>query len=179
MDESLELVLYPDPVLKKVAEPVGEVTEEVREKAREMVRKMIDWRGLGLAAPQVGWSVRLAIVSDTGEEDTARVVIDPEIVEQDGAVAFDEGCLSFPGLTGRVTRSERIRVRYTNLEGERVEEEADGLLARCFLHELDHLNGILFITKMTPADRMRLKRALKELEEDYEAAQAAGQRARP
>lgn len=182
MEEPLEIVLYPDPVLKKVADPVGEVTAEVRAKAEEMIRKMVELRGLGLAAPQVGWSVRLAIVSDTGAAEDSRVVIDPEVVEQEGAVAYDEGCLSFPGLTGRVTRSEVIRVRYTNLEGERVEEEADGLLARCFLHEIDHMDGIVFITKMTPADRLRLKRSLRDLEEEYLEKQAqgqvAGQRAR-
>ena len=126
-------------------------------------------RGLGLAANQVGIGRRLALVSDTGEDEDVRVVIDPELVSSEGALAMEEGCLSFPGLVGLITRPERVAVSYTNLEGERITEEADGLLARCFLHEIDHLDGILYISRMTPADRIRLKRSLRDLEEEYAA----------
>ena len=167
MAEPLDIVCYPDPILRRPTEPVGEVNGEIRDLIPVMVASMKAAKGLGLAANQVGIGKRFALVSDTGEEEDIRVVIDPELVATEGAVAIEEGCLSFPGLTGLITRPERIRVRYTNLDGETVEEEADGLLARCFLHEIDHLDGILFISKMTPADRIRLKRSLKDLEEEY------------
>jgi peptide deformylase len=169
MSEPMEIVLYPDPILKKPTEPVPEVDDGIRDLIPAMVETMHRAKGLGLAANQVGISRRFALVSDTGEDEDIRVVINPELIEANGALAMDEGCLSFPGLTGLITRPERIKVRYTNLEGETVTEEADGLLARCFLHEIDHLDGILFISKMTPADRIRLKRSLKDLEEEYAA----------
>jgi peptide deformylase len=171
MSDKLELVLYPDPRLRKATRKVEEVTDEIRELIPPMKEAMHEARGLGLAANQVGIDHHLALVSGTGEDDDIRVAINPEVVSEDGAIAIEEGCLSFPGLTGLITRAERVTVRYMNLDGEIVEEETDGLLARCFMHEIDHLNGIMFISKMTPADRMRLKRSLKEMEADYEAAQ--------
>jgi len=167
MVEPLPIVCYPDPILRTPTTPVGEVTEEVRALIPVMMASMKAAKGLGLAANQVGNGNRLALVSDTGDEADTRIVIDPEIFETGGALAMEEGCLSFPGLTGLITRPEAIRVRYINLEGETVEEEADGLLARCFLHEIDHLDGILFISRMTPADRIRLKRSLRDLEEEF------------
>ena len=102
-----------------------------------------------------------------GEPGDERVVINPEIVSEEGGIALEEGCLSFPGITGLITRPEVVEVRYLSLEGETVTEKADGLLARCYLHEVDHLDGILFISKMTPADRLRWKRSIRELEEKY------------
>ena len=167
MVEPLDIVCYPDPILRHPTTPVGEVTEEIRKLIPVLMASMKAAKGLGLAANQVGIGKRLALVSDSGDERDTRIVIDPEIVETGGAIAVEEGCLSFPGLTGLITRPEEVRVRYTNLEGETVEEETDGLLARCFLHEIDHLDGILFISKMTPADRIRLKRSLRDLEEEF------------
>lgn len=167
MIKTLEIVYYPDPILRKPTEPIVEVTDEIREMVPAMIEAMHRVKGLGLAANQVGWSKRLAIVSDTGEPGDERIVINPELLAEEGALAMEEGCLSFPTLTGLITRPETIEVRYTNLDGEVVTEQADGLLARCFLHEIDHLDGILFISKMTPADRIRLKKSLRELEEQY------------
>lgn len=169
MIKTLDIVYYPDPILRRPTDPILQITDEVREMVPAMIEVMHRVRGLGLAANQVGWSARLSIVTDTAEPGQERVVINPRLVEEEGAVAMEEGCLSFPGMFGLITRPERIRVGYTNLAGEEVEEEADGLLARCFLHEIDHLDGILFISKMTPADRLRLKRGLRELEEKYAA----------
>jgi peptide deformylase len=167
MAEPLQIVKYPDPILRHPTEPVGEVDEDLRVLIPAMLETMNEARGLGLAANQVGINRRFALVSDTGDEAETRVVIDPEITGSDGALAMEEGCLSFPGLTGLITRPERVTVRYTNLDGETVEEEVDGLLSRCFQHEIDHLDGILFISKMTPADRVRLKRDIRELESEY------------
>ena len=168
--EPLEIVYYPDPILRRPTDLIGEVTDEIRALVPLMMEAMVRARGIGLAANQVGISKRIALVSETAEPDDVRVVIDPEILSCDGALAIEEGCLSFPGLTGLITRPERVVVRYTNLDGEQVTEETDGLRARCFLHEIDHLLGIVFITKMTPADRLRVKKQLKELEERYAAA---------
>lgn len=170
MIRTLDIVYYPDPVLRKPTEPVEAITDEVREMIPPMLEAMHRVRGLGLAANQVGWSKRLAIVSGSGEEGGETVMVNPEIVSEEGAIAMDEGCLSFPGITGLITRPEFIEVRYTNLEGETVTEKAEGLLARCILHEIDHLDGILFISKMTPADRIRWKRSIRELEEKYAAS---------
>jgi len=163
----LEIVYYPDPILRRPTDPVREIDDEIRALVPAMIEVMHSVRGLGLAANQIGVSRRFALVSDTGEPGDERVVINPEIVATEGAVAFEEGCLSFPGLLGLITRPERVEVRYTNLEGEEVVEKAEGLLARCYLHEIDHLDGILYISRMTPADRMRLKRPLQELEEEF------------
>ncbi len=169
MIETLDIVLYPDPILRKPTAPITEFTGDLRRRAEVMIETMHRNRGLGLSANQVGWSLRLAIVSETGDPGDERVVVNPTIESLEGAVAMEEGCLSFPGLTGLITRPERIVVSYRDLDGGTVREEADGLLARCFLHEIDHLDGILFISKMTPADRIRLKRSLKELEAGYRA----------
>jgi peptide deformylase len=165
--EVLEIVRYPDPVLRRTAAPVVAVDDEVRAMAEAMVRTMNASRGLGLSANQVGWLRRVIVVSGTGEPDDTRVAVNPVVVSEDGSVALEEGCLSFPGMFGLITRPARIRVRYVNLAGETVEEDADGMLARCYLHEIDHLDGVLFITRMTPADRMRVKRTLREMEEEF------------
>ncbi len=164
----LEIIHYPDPILRQVAAPVDAIDDEVRGMAEAMVRTMIAARGLGLSANQVGWLRRVAVVSGTGQEGDIRVAVNPVVLSEEGSAGIEEGCLSFPGLTGLITRSARIRVRYQRLDGQVVEEEAMGMLARCFLHEIDHLDGIVYISKMTPADRMRLKRPLRELEEDFE-----------
>lgn len=165
--QTLDIVRYPDPVLRRSAVPVTVLDDEIRQMAEAMVRTMHESRGLGLSANQVGWLKRVVVVSETGAPEDTRVAVNPAVLSEEGAIALEEGCLSFPGLYGLITRPERIRVRYQNLSGETVEEEAEGMLARCFLHEIDHLDGVLFITKMTPADRMRLKRFLRELEEEY------------
>lgn len=171
MIKTMDIVLYPDPILREPTEPVGEIDDAIRELIPSMIETMQKARGIGLAANQVGIGRRFALISDTGEADDVRVAINPGVVAMDGALAMDEGCLSFPELTGLITRPERITVQYTNIEGETVEEEADGLLARCFLHEIDHLDGILFISKMTPADRIKAKRILRELEERFASRQ--------
>ena len=178
MPEMLPIIYYPDPILRKATEPIEEIDDEVREMVESMALTMAEARGLGLAANQVGWNKRLALVSESGLVDDYRVVINPEVLSQEGAIAEEEGCLSFPGLLGLITRPERITIRYMNLEGEFIEEEAEELLARCFMHEIDHLDGILFISKMTPADRLRLKKSIKELEEQYAAREPRRQASR-
>lgn len=164
---------FPDPLLKRVCEPVGEITDAMRALAQDMLEVMYDEPGIGLAAPQVGESIRL-IVMDTewteeGVERNPIVVLNPEIVEREGNIVWTEGCLSVPDYTADVERAFRVVVRGIDLEGRPVVHEAEELRAVCFQHEIDHLDGILFIDRLS-----RLKRSLyvqkrkKQLRRDAE-----------
>jgi peptide deformylase len=164
----LSIVYYPDPVLREPAASILEVDDEVRELAGAMIETMITADGIGLAAPQVGIGRRLIVVSPTGEAKDATVHLNPHVVESSKEeVEFEEGCLSFPEIRGNVIRPERVTVEFTDLEGRVFRGEADGLLARVLQHEIDHLDGILFVTKFGPADRLRARKRLRKLEEEY------------
>jgi peptide deformylase len=175
----MELVLYPNPILRKRALSLagddlspGDLLpggEELRDRVREMFQIMYRERGVGLAAPQVGWSVRLFVANTKGEPDpgSERVYINPEISLREGEVCEEEGCLSIPGVRGKVTRSARIILRAKNLSGNAFEEDAIGLEARVLQHEFDHLDGILFLTRLSASDRMLAGTVLKKLERDY------------
>ena len=154
-----EVLQFPDPRLKRVSEPIGEMTDELRELARDMLDVMYDEPGIGLAAPQLGVSVRMFVI-DTGwnDEDTERnpsVVINPEISEREGRITWDEGCLSVPDYMASVERDAQITLKGQDLDGNPIEEQAEGLRAVCIQHEIDHLDGILFIDRIS-----RLKRSL-------------------
>jgi peptide deformylase len=157
---------YPHPCLLREAEPVEAVDGEVRALAAEMLQAMYEGRGIGLAAPQVGVSKRLIVVNvaaapDQGEEI---VLANPKVVDDDGEVVEeDEGCLSLPGISRPVCRRRKVVVRGRDLEGAEREIEAQGLLARVLQHEIDHLDGILFISKISPADMAAIKPKLREL----------------
>lgn len=168
--EPLELVYHPDPVLRKRAKPIATIDDRVRRRAERMVEVMFEARGIGLAAPQVGWSRRLVIICPTAEPGEEIVLVNPEVVESDGEETAEEGCLSFPQIYGPVTRPDWIRYRYQTLDGETVECEADGLHARVVQHEIDHVDGIVFTMRMSPADRLAVKKAVKALEKRYKEA---------
>jgi peptide deformylase len=171
----LELLYYPDPRLRQKATPVGEIDDEVKERLSAMVEILHRAQGIGLAATQVGWMVRLCLVNPSGEEGRHEVLINPEIFEEEGRAVSEEGCLSLPGIYADVTRPETVRVRYLDLEGNPHEREADGILATVIQHEVDHLDGILFITKISPADRLRIKKQLTSLERaQKESREGAG-----
>jgi len=166
----VELVHYPDPILRRKAAPIAEITDEVLLRAREMVHLMHEAGGVGLAAPQVGWSVQLCVVNPAPEQRGKELVcINPVLVDSAGEQASEEGCLSFPDVKGNIVRAARLTCRYYDLEGERREVAADGLLARIFQHEIDHLNGRLIIDLMTPASRLAARGHLKELEREFKA----------
>jgi len=154
-----EVLQFPDPRLKRVSEPVDEITDTLRELARDMCDVMYDEPGIGLAAPQVGEPVRLVVVDTVWtEEDQDRsplVLVNPEILEREGTVTWTEGCLSVPDFTADVERAARVRLRATDLDGKPVDIDAEGLQAVCFQHEIDHLDGVLFIDRIS-----RLKRSL-------------------
>lgn len=153
----LEICTWPDAVLAQKAEPVGEITPELEELIENMIETMYEGDGVGLAAPQVGESIRLICVDQTGPKikGDLRVYINPEIVECDGEVDSDEGCLSCPEFSLKVPRKERVKVKALDRKGKEVCVETDGFLAIILQHEIDHLDGV------TIADRAgRLKKAM-------------------
>ena len=164
---SMRIVYYPDPVLQKRAQPVDPAREGLRDLVEGMIHAMKDAAGVGLAGPQVGHSLRLFVASETGEIDDAMVFLNPEIRPFGSPHPFEEGCLSLPGINGLVTRSESVEVTWTDLDGERRTAEYTKLMARIIQHEFDHLEGVLFITRMTPADRIRIRADLESFEADY------------
>ena len=170
----MEIVYHPHPDLRKHADPILEIDDEIRARALEMVELMIEARGVGLAANQVAWRQRLVVVCPSGERGGERILVNPEVLEAEGEALGEEGCLSFPRIYGQVVRAERIRYRYQDLDGQRVERTAEDLEARIVQHEIDHLDGIVFTMRMTPADRLATRRALKELERRFKERQARG-----
>jgi peptide deformylase len=138
------IVKHPDHVLREIARPVPKITPNVQKLLRDMAETMYEANGVGLAAPQVGISKRL-IVIDVGDEHGLIEMINPEWIEMEGEQFGPEGCLSIPGLQGDVRRKERVKVKGWNRDGHEFIIEGTGLLARAFQHEIDHLNGILFL----------------------------------
>ncbi|MEK6635512.1 MAG: peptide deformylase [Planctomycetota bacterium] len=167
----MNILIYPDPLLRQKAKPLTEINKEVHQKVEEMIELMYEANGIGLAAPQVGWSVRLFIIDADGDKNEEKVFINPTIIEETGELNKEEGCLSFPGIMSKVIRAQRIRAHAYNLKGQKLEIEAEGLVARAWQHELDHLNGSLFIDRMNPANRISISHQLKEFERSYKGIQ--------
>ena len=157
----LKVRRYGDPVLRRRAALVEAITPEVRSLASDMIETMYDEVGIGLAAPQVGVSTRLMVVGDE-EGRGAQVLVNPTISAQGGKVTAEEGCLSLPGVFAQVTRSEWVTLEAQDLEGRPVAVTARGLRARVFQHEIDHLDGVLFIDRLEPVVRDRIKRRIKK-----------------
>jgi peptide deformylase len=159
------IVKYGDPVLETPAEPVKEFTPELRKLAEDMFESMYAHRGVGLAAPQVGVSKRLAVVDVTAGEDPGQrfVMINPEVVETSGSQTGEEGCLSIPGFREDVTRPNRVKIRAQDLDGRWFEKDGEELLARAMLHEKDHLDGVLFLAHLSPLKRELIRRKIKKL----------------
>ena len=156
----LPILHYPDPRLKKRAEPVTEVDESIRRLAADMAETMYAAPGIGLAATQVDVHKRVIVIDVTEDRSGLTVLINPEILEKDGECVSEEGCLSVPGIYDKVTRAERVKVRALNLEGETIEFEAEGLLAVCIQHEIDHLDGKVFVEYLSPLKQSRIKAKL-------------------
>ncbi len=164
-----DLTLYPDPLLRKPAEAVTSFDEELSTFAAAMLRRMHASNGVGLAAPQVGVRTRVLVMNPTGEEGDDRVLVNPEILERDGGEThYEEGCLSFPGVYADVRRPDRCKVRFFSLDGEEHEEEFSGFTSRVIQHEFDHLEGVLLVDRMSPADKVRNKHVLQDLVARYQ-----------
>jgi peptide deformylase len=143
----LDVVKEPNEILHKKAAPITEITDELEQLANDMYETMVESDGVGIAAPQVGKSIRLAVVQ-VDEDDDTFVMINPKIIEREGENIDIEGCLSIPHVFGTVKRADKIVVRYVDLDGMEIELEAYDFLARAIQHEIDHLDGILFTEKM-------------------------------
>lgn len=158
----LEILHYPDPRLRNKAEPVTEVDAEVQLLVKDMFETMYDAPGIGLASIQVNVPKRVIVVDVSEEHDQPLCLINPEIIARDGEETMDEGCLSVPGFYETVQRAETIRVKALNEKGESFEMDADGLLAVCIQHEIDHLDGKLFVDYISPLKRNRIRKKLEK-----------------
>lgn len=164
---AMELVYYPDERLRQVSAPIDAVDDEIRDLVPKMFEKMYATRGVGLAAPQIGVNRRLVVSNETGDRENKEleeVYINPEIIAQEGSVRGEEGCLSLPGIHAKVLRAQKVKVRYLDLDGETHEVEAEDWKARIFQHEIDHLDGILILDKMSPAELTFYEQEIRDLE---------------
>jgi peptide deformylase len=152
---------YGDPVLRTKARPVAEITPEIRSIVLDMIDTMYEEVGIGLAASQVGIPLRLMVVGDEQGRE-ARALVNPVISDSGGEVTAEEGCLSIPGIFAQVRRAEWVRLEAHDLDGQPVSMTARGLAARVLQHEMDHLDGILFIDRLEPVARDRIKRKIKK-----------------
>lgn len=168
----MKIVTYPDPILMRKAVPIEEIDNKIYEIAQKMLDTMYDACGIGLAAPQIGLSKRLVVMDATGQKTGERVFINPQIIEERGETVEEEGCLSFPGVMGKVKRSPYVTITAYNLEGKKLEIKVEGLLSRVWQHEIDHINGRLFIEMMTPASRIANQQKIKEFELAYQNSSA-------
>jgi peptide deformylase len=166
----LPIRIYPDPVLRTKCRDVTEFDAALRKLAADMVETMHAAPGVGLAAPQVGVDLRLSVIDLSVGEDPKQVfiIVNPEVADREGSEVAEEGCLSLPGITDKVERPTRVRVRALDLKGKPVEIEAEDWLARAFCHEIDHLNGVLFTDYLRGLRKERARRQLKRLAEDQE-----------
>jgi len=159
------IVKYGDPVLEQPAAPVTAFDDELRKLVADMFDSMYEAHGVGLAAPQIGISKHLAVIDVTFKENPSEklVLVNPQIIHTEGKQAGQEGCLSLPDFREKVTRANRVTVRAQDLEGKFFERTGEGLLARAFLHETDHLNGKLFISHVSGLKRDLIKRKIRKM----------------
>lgn len=165
--ESLEIVEYPDPILKLVCAPVETFDEGLKRLGEHMLRLMREAEGVGLAAPQVGLTIRMFVCNHTGEPDDALVCINPSFTELDGAAVAGEGCLSLPGVTVNMRRPTRATIEACDVDGKPFRIEGTDLRARIWLHEADHLDGKMIVDRMSEADQIANRRSLKQLRDDF------------
>ena len=164
------ILIHPDPRLKKPCAPVTEITGEIGQLAEDMLATMYDAPGVGLAAPQVGILKRVLVMDCVKDPETAprpMVLINPVVTwTSDATSVYEEGCLSIPDQYAEVTRPAQVRVRWTGLDGRETEEQFDGLWATCVQHEIDHLDGKLFIDYLGPIKRQMITRKMEKLKRD-------------
>ena len=173
--KKLKIIRYPNPKLNKVSEDVVEINEDLRYLVSEMFKLMYEDNGVGLAAPQVGVLKRLFILNLQPHEQTPEtlaenelVFINPELTDFEGEQELEEGCLSVPGVNAKVKRAMNLTITATNLDGQEFTLEVNDLFARVVQHEYDHIDGILFIRKISPADEIVIASQLNELKQKYQ-----------
>ncbi len=158
----LSILEFPDPRLRRVAKPVEQVTERERQLAADMLETMYAARGIGLAATQVNEGLRVVVMDLSEARNEPRFFINPEIIDRSGTQTCEEGCLSVPGVYAEVERAEQVRIRALGLDGEAFELDADGLLAVCIQHEIDHLDGKVFVDYLSPLKRRMVEKRLRK-----------------
>lgn len=158
----LNILHYPDERLHKIAKPVKEVDDRIRRLIRDMAETMYEAPGIGLAATQVDVHQRIIVVDTSESKDSLIALINPKIVESDGKLLWEEGCLSVPGIYEEVERAEHIVVEALDSKGETMRLEAKGLLAICIQHEMDHLDGKVFVEKLSRLKQTRILNKLKK-----------------
>ncbi|MGD8998914.1 MAG: peptide deformylase [Granulosicoccaceae bacterium] len=158
----LDILHYPDPRLRTAARPVAEVDDRIRQLVADMLETMYAAPGIGLAATQVNVHERVLVLDISEDRSAPRVFINPEIIAAEGHEVMEEGCLSVPGVYDNVERADRIRVRALNEHGETFELDADGLLAVCIQHEIDHLDGKVFVDYLSPLKQQRIIKKLQK-----------------
>lgn len=156
------VLTFPDERLRTVATPVEEVNEEIKTLVDDMFDTMKDEKGIGLAATQINVHKRVVVMDVSDEQDEPRVFINPEIIAKEGSTISEEGCLSVPNNYAKVDRAEKVTVKALDRDGKSFELEAEGLLAVCIQHELDHLKGKLFVDYLSPLKRNRIKKKLEK-----------------
>jgi peptide deformylase len=174
----LKIVNYPHPALRAKAKPVAAIDKDVQLAAGQMLDLMYKNEGLGLAAQQVALDLQLLVINFEGDperKDREVVAINPVVVESKGVVKDREGCLSFPGLYQDIRRARAVTVQYYDLAGQAKEMQCSDLAARVWQHEIDHLNGVLFIDKMGPLARLGSRKDLEQLIDEFEEAKRKGQ----
>lgn len=169
--KSFDVVLFPDPVLRKETDEITAFDDELKGVVDGMFERMFESHGVGLAAPQVGLSMRLFVLNDEGDKDKPErnlALINPTIKSFGGKkTRHEEGCLSLPGVHADITRPEKCVVHHYDVEGNEIEKEYDGFVARIIQHEYDHLQGVLLVDRMTPSDKLRNRAAVEELKAAY------------
>ncbi|VAW96183.1 Peptide deformylase [hydrothermal vent metagenome] len=164
----LNILHFPDPRLRTIAQPVEQVNDEVCSLVNNMFETMYAAPGIGLAATQVDIHLRIIVIDITEEKDQPLCLINPEITERDGIQSYEEGCLSIPGFYENVERASTITVKAINKEGKTFQLSTDGLLAVCIQHEMDHLQGKLFVDYISEMKRSRIKKKLLKLQKNQE-----------
>ena len=159
----LNILHFPDPRLRQKAEPVADVNDEIRTIVDDMFETMYEAPGIGLAAVQVNVLKRMITIDISEDKSQPLCFINPEIVQSSGTEEMEEGCLSVPGIYEMVSRAEQITVRYLDRDGKTVELEAEGLLAVCIQHEIDHLDGKLFVDYLSEMKRSRIRKKMEKL----------------
>lgn len=162
----LPILKYPDPKLHTVAKPVNEVNDRIKKLATDMAETMYESRGIGLAATQVDVHERVVVIDLSEERNQLITLINPTITHKDGETTYEEGCLSVPGVYDTVTRAERVTVEFLDVDGNAQKLDADGLLAICIQHELDHLQGKVFVEYLSPLKQNRIKTKMKKRERE-------------
>lgn len=155
-----KLIYLPDPRLRQLSKPIETFDSALQTLIDDMFETMYDAQGVGLAAPQIGINLRLSVVDVTGDKTQQLVLANPEIIASEGRMEFHEGCLSVPGAYDKVYRAEKVTLRAQDRNGKSYEMHAEGLMAECFQHEIDHLNGKLFIDLLSPLKRTMARKKL-------------------